>query len=162
MPLLKDGKVADDAFTNVAAEASIPAEGAVIVSLAQWREGRDALLGRGTPLGIQLAPGESPSEIEADLEHFAVVALLFPAFTDGRAYSHARLLRERMGYTGEVRAVGDVLLEQLHFMHRSGFDAYQIESEHAVEDWQTAQADMSVFYQPTGDGRATAMRRRHA
>ncbi len=162
MPLLKDGRIAEDPFTNASAREDIPATGPVIVSLAQWRENREALLGRGEPLGLQLAPGESPNEVADDLAHFEVIALLFPAFTDGRAYSYARLLRERLGFRGELRAVGDVLLEQLQFMHRAGFDAYLIESQDAVKDWETAQKDISIFYQPTGDGRPTAMRLRHS
>lgn len=160
MPLIKDGKLTDDAWASAVSSDSIPASGAVIVSLEQWREQRDALIARGAALGIQLSSDQAPGEIEADLSHFELVALEFPAFTDGRAYSYARLLRERMGFTGELRAVGDVALEQLLFMHRSGFDAFMIESEHAVADWETAIGDMHVFYQPTADGRQTVMEQR--
>jgi uncharacterized protein (DUF934 family) len=90
-----------------------------------------------------------------------MIALEFPAFRDGRAYSYARLLRDRYGYTGELRAVGDVLLEQLHFMHRVGFDAFLIKDNDAIEAWQTALADISVWYQPTGDGRPSVIELRH-
>ena len=75
--------------------------------------------------------------------------------------SYARLLRERFGYDGELRAVGDVLLEQLAFMDRCGFDAYELKSESALEDWRIASSDMSVWYQPTGDGRKTVLQLRH-
>jgi uncharacterized protein (DUF934 family) len=160
MPLIKEGKLADDPWVSAVGSDTIPESGPVIVSLEQWREHRDALIARGTPLGVELASDQPPSEIEADLSHLELVALEFPAFTDGRAYSYARLLRERMGFGGELRAVGDVALEQLLFMHRSGFDAFAIESEHAVADWETAMGDMHVFYQPTADGRRTAMEQR--
>ena len=95
----------------------------------------------------------------------AALECLEPVISSGKAsdeaqYSYARLLRDRYGYAGELRAVGDVLLEQLHFMHRSGFDAFDVSSEHPVEDWETAQADLSIWYQPTGDGRETALQRR--
>lgn len=161
MTLLKDGAIAEDIFNDVSAAGEIPAEGAVIVSLDQWREYRDALVGRDEPVGICLKSDEKPAEIEDDLEHLSVVALEFPAFRDGRAYSYARLLRERYGYAGELRAVGDVLLEQLHFMHRVGFDAFSISAEDAVRDWEIAAADISVWYQPTADGRDSAMQLRH-
>jgi uncharacterized protein (DUF934 family) len=84
------------------------------------------------------------------------VALEFPLFNDGRAYSHARLLRERYGFEGEIRAVGEVLLEQLFFMYRAGFDAFEIDSRTPTEDWKTAFADIDVVYQPASDGQPTA------
>ncbi len=90
-----------------------------------------------------------------------MIALEFPAFKDGRAYSHARLLRERFGFQGELRAVGDVLLEQLHFMQRVGFDAFEIDSADPLGDYQTAVADFSVWYQPATDSRPTAVDLRH-
>ncbi len=86
----------------------------------------------------------------------------FPKFRDGRAYSYARLLRERYGFEGELRAVGDVLLEQLFFMLRTGFNAFELTAEDPLGAYRTALGDLSVFYQPTGDGRATALQLRHA
>ena len=160
MALLKDGKVAEDIYTDVSEAEDLAAEGAVIVSLTQWREHRDALTARKQPLGIVLRSDEKPELIAEDLEHFAVVALDFPTFRDGRAYSYARLLRERLGYEGELRAVGDVLLEQLHFMHRVGFNSFLVSSDDAARDWEIAAADISVWYQPTADGRTTAIRQR--
>jgi uncharacterized protein (DUF934 family) len=160
MPLIKDGKLADDPWVSAVGADSIPETGAVIVSLEQWRDQRDALIARGGAVGVQLASDQAPEAIADDLTHLELVALEFPAFTDGRAYSYARLLRERLGFEGELRAVGDVLIEQLLFMHRSGFDAFEVESEHAVADWETALGDIHVFYQPTGDGRQTAMEQR--
>lgn len=157
MTLLKDGKITDDPWVAVEEGDAIPADGPIVFPLTVWRAQREALIARGGPLGIRLASDEPPSEIAEDISHFALCALEFPKFTDGRAYSYARLLRERHGFGGELRAVGDVLLEQLHFMHRSGFDAFEIPSDHAEQDWVVAQADMDVWYQPTADGRPTAM-----
>jgi uncharacterized protein (DUF934 family) len=133
----------------------------VIVSLAQWQAQRDALLARGAPLGIRLHSDQPPELIAADLPRFSVIALEFPKFRDGRAYSYARLLRERYGYKGELRAVGDVLLEQLFFMLRTGFDAFELTSQDPVGDYRTALADFSVWYQPAADGRPTAVQLRH-
>jgi len=162
MPLLRDGEVVDDPFVGVEADEALPESGGVIVSLARWQSDRESLIARDSEVGVLLASDESPSEIADDLAHLAVVALDFPAFTDGRAYSSARLLRERYSYAGEVRAVGDVLIEQLHFMDRAGFNSFMLDSDQPVEDWKGAQADMEVWYQPTGDARPTAnqLRRR--
>jgi uncharacterized protein (DUF934 family) len=161
MALVKNGELVASAFADVAAAESIPPAGPVIVSLEQWKTHREELLGRGTPLGIRLRSDQPPELIADDIERFAVIALEFPKFRDGRAYSYARLLRERYGYRGELRAVGDVLLEQLFFMMRTGFDAFEIDSADPLADYRTAVGDFSVWYQPAADGRPTAMQLRH-
>src|SRR5690606_25814020 len=162
--LIRNGDLVDDPFADVTAADEIPDDGAVIVSLEQWRAHRDALAARGYPIGIKLRSDESPEAIADELAHFDVVALEFPKFRDGRAYSYARILRERLGYARELRAVGDVLLEQLHFMLRCGFDAFEIRDPDPLGAYRAAAADYTVWYQPTGDGRPTAMelRRRSA
>ena len=163
MALVKNGELATSSFIDASGAEAIPATGPVIVSLDQWKAHRDELLKRGTELGIRLHSDQPPELVAADLQHFAVVALEFPKFRDGRAYSYARLLRERYGFKGELRAVGEVLLEQLFFMLRTGFDAFDIQSADPLKDYRTALADFSVWYQPTADGRPTAMqlRRKH-
>lgn len=162
MSLIKAGKVVEDTFFDASAAETIPPSGAVIVSLEQWRAQRDALLARGAPLGLRLHSDQSPELVADDVPRFAVIALEFPKFRDGRAYSYARLLRERYGFSGELRAVGDVLMEQLLFMLRTGFDAFDLQhSPDPVAAFQTAMADFSVWYQPTGDGRKTALQLRH-
>ncbi|MCS5635213.1 MAG: DUF934 domain-containing protein [Myxococcota bacterium] len=162
MPLLKSGEIVEDPFARIETDAALPDSGAVLVDLARWQQDRESLIARDSEVGVQLSSSECPSEIADDLAHLALVALDFPAFTDGRAYSSARLLRERYGFAGEVRAVGDVLIEQLHFMDRAGFNSFAFDSEQPLEDWKTAQADMKVWYQPTGDARPTVnqLRRR--
>jgi uncharacterized protein (DUF934 family) len=162
VPLIKNAKLTDDPWQAVGEGEPLPAEGPVLVDLARWRAERDALIARGTKLGIRLASDQSPEGIADDLSHFELCALEFPAFTDGRAYSYARLLRERYAFAGEIRAIGDVLLEQLHFMDRAGFDAFEVSSEPPIEDWETAQADLDIWYQPTGDGRPTAAQLRRS
>ena len=162
MALLVDGKLVDDAWLVLREEDGVPAAKPVVVSLSRWQAERDELLGREGALGIRLRSDEPPAQIADDLERFALIELEFPAFKDGRAYSYARLLRERYGYQGELRAVGDVLLEQLQFMHRCGFNAFEIESENALDEWVTATSEISVWYQPTNDGQATAMELRRS
>ncbi len=146
-----------DRFERLADDAALPASGGVLVSLGRFLAEREALLARPGELGVWLAPDESPREIESDLGAIALVALDFPVFSDGRAFSSARLLRERYGYAGEIRAIGDVLCEQLPFMIRSGFDTFEMESETALDEFKAVVGEMRVVYQPTGDGRATAM-----
>jgi len=161
VPLLKNGKVVTDDWQRVEGDDPIPAAGPVCVELGRWKSEREVLLARGTPVGVLLRAGEAPEEIAGDLDRLALVALDFPSFGDGRAYSSARVLREHHGFAGEIRAVGDVLLEQLHLMDRSGFDAFEVASDDPERDWRVAQSDMTLWYQPTGDGRATVLQRRH-
>jgi uncharacterized protein (DUF934 family) len=166
MSLIKAGEVVADTFVDASGADAIPPSGAVIVSLEQWQKHRDELLARGAPLGLRLRSDQSPEVIGEDpakeAAHFAVIALEFPKFRDGRAYSYARLLRERYGFKGELRAVGDVLMEQLFFMLRVGFDAFDLQqSPDPVAAFQTAVKDFSVWYQPTADGRKTAAQLRH-
>lgn len=161
MALIKDGKLVTDTFVDASALTTLPPTGAVLVTHDQWQTQRTVLLARGTPLGIRLHSDQPPELIAADLPRFALVALEFPKFRDGRAYSYARLLRERYGFAGELRAVGDVLLEQLFFMLRTGFNAFEIEGADPLSAYRTALGDLSVWYQPTGDGRPTAMQLRH-
>jgi uncharacterized protein (DUF934 family) len=94
------------------------------------------------------------------LDRLAVIALVFPTFRDGRAYSQARLLRERHGFKGELRATGQVLRDQFVFMLRAGFDAFEVKKESDAEAFAATVKRYSVFYQPTGDGRLTALHRR--
>jgi uncharacterized protein (DUF934 family) len=162
MALIKDGELVEDSFTDVSGAETLPAAGALLVSCEQWQAHRATLLARGTPLGVRLRSDQAPELIAADLSRLSLVALEFPKFRDGRAYSYARLLRERHGFTGELRAVGEVLLEQLFFMLRTGFNAFELDSADPLRAYQTALGDLSVFYQPTGDGRATALQLRHA
>lgn len=127
--LWRQGGFADDAWTTVGTGDDIPAGGGVIVPLGRWRELRGAPKPDQARTGVAVEPDEQIEELEADLDRIALVALRFPAFTDGRAYSQARLLRERFGYRGEIRATGDVLLDQIPFMLRCGFDAFAVSHE---------------------------------
>ena len=159
--LIRRGLLVEDPFVHAGPEGVLPPEGPVIVSLEQWERRRAELAGRPAALGVRLRSDEPPEAIAADLERFAVVALEFPVFRDGRPYSGARLLRERYRYRGELRAVGDVLLEQLHLMMRVGFDAFEIDSADPLGDFRSAAGDFSVWYQASGDGRPSAIDLRH-
>lgn len=159
--LIKNGSIDSDPYVTVGVDDALPQDVDVIVTLARWQADRSALQQHAERLGIRLASDESPALIADDLRHFSVVALEFPAFRDGRAYSYARLLRDQYGYPGEIRAVGDVLLEQLHFMARVGFDAFEIDSDDPERDFRIAAGEFSVWYQPSSDDRTTALELRH-
>lgn len=166
MPLLKDGAPVDDPWVALADDAPPPtgadAGRPLLVSWTRFTAERAALQALRVPLGVRVANTVDVTTLAADLPALGLVALVFPKFNDGRAYSQARLLRERLGFAGEIRATGAVLRDQLLFMQRCGFDAFEVVNPDAVAAWRAATAEISVFYQPTGDGRATAplLRRR--
>jgi uncharacterized protein (DUF934 family) len=148
--IIKNRQIVDDPWRHVADDAELSA-GPAIVTLARWRRERAALVERDEPIGVRLPNTVDVAELADDLSRWAVVALEFPKFADGRAYSQARLLRERYGYQGEIRAVGDVLRDQLLFMARSGFDAFEVRADRSLEDALEAFGEFSVSYQPAAD-----------
>jgi uncharacterized protein (DUF934 family) len=160
MPLVKNGKVATDIFVHVPDGAELPGDGAVLVSAARFLADPETLLKRPGKLGVIWPNNREVDEVVPFLDRLAVVALVFPSFRDGRAYSQARLLRERHGYDGELRATGQVLRDQFVFMLRAGFDAFDARKESDAEAFAATAKRYSVFYQPTGDGRLTALYRR--
>lgn len=153
MPLIKDDQLIDDPWTTAPDEGPLPVEERIIVSLERWQAARTELLARNGRLGIHLKSDQPPALIADDLASFDLVALEFPVFKDGRAFSHARLLRERYGFTGELRAVGEVLRDQLLFMHRCGFDSFEVANDGALDAWREAAREISVWYQPATDRR---------
>jgi uncharacterized protein (DUF934 family) len=152
--LIKNSAYAQDVYAPVADDAALP-EGPVLVSLARFQKERDALLARNTPVGIKLQSAENPESLGADVHHFALIALEFPKFRDGRAFSWARLLRTRLGFTGEIRAVGDFLYDQVNYQHRVGFDAWEVPDHFTIEMFNRALTEMTNVYQPSTDGKKT-------
>ncbi len=148
--------VIPDRYTRLGDEDPIPTSGPVLVSLERFESEKDSLGRRGHDLGVWLRSEQSPMPLARDLDRLALIALDFPIFSDGRAYSSARILRERLGWKGELRAIGDVLCEQLTFMLRSGFDTFDMASPDAVEEFASVISEVRVVYQHTGDGQATA------
>jgi uncharacterized protein (DUF934 family) len=160
MPLVKNGTIATDIFVHVPDGAELPGDGAVLVTAARFLEDPEALLRRESKLGVIWPNSRDVEDLVPFLDRLAVVALVFPTFRDGRAYSQARLLRERHGYEGELRATGQVLRDQFVFMLRAGFDAFEVKKQSDAEAFAVTSKRYSVFYQPTGDGRITALHRR--
>ena len=126
---------------------------------ARFLENPDVLLARGK-VGVLWPNNRNLDELVPHLDRLASVALVFPTFRDGRAYSQARLLRERYGYDGELRATGQILRDQFVFMTRAGFDAFEVKKDADADAFAQTMKRYSVFYQPTGDGRVTALNRR--
>ncbi len=161
MPLIKNGAIAEDIWLSLADDEPLPGYGAIIVSLARWQRDAELLRARRAPLGIMLASGERADELLADLPAFELIALDFPTFRDGRPYSTARLLRERYGFIDELRAVGDVARDQFLFMHRCGFDSFQVDGDGALENWLRAVSEITIWYQPTGEAQGMLSTQRH-
>jgi uncharacterized protein (DUF934 family) len=145
---------ANDGFARVIDDAVLP-DGAVTVSLARFRKDREQLLARNTPLGVRLKSDENPEILGDDVSRFALIELEFPKFRDGRAFSWARMLRTRLGFRGELRAVGDFLYDQVNYQRRVGFDAWEAPAALTPELFNRAFAEMTDVYQPSTDGKKT-------
>lgn len=126
-----------------------PATGAVVVPLLLWLDQRSELLQRGDT-AVWLDSEQEPEPLLPDLGVLSMVAVNFPVFADGRGYSYARRLRQ-MGFQGEVRAIGDVLPDQLQFMSRCGFDAFELRGDKSMESAMTQKSSVSVVYQAGQD-----------
>ncbi|MGD9943786.1 MAG: DUF934 domain-containing protein [Burkholderiaceae bacterium] len=139
----------------------IPMGGSALLPLDPWREYRNNWLTHAGEIGLLLGPGDDPADIAADLAlpQVKLVAVLFPVFNDGRGYSIARLLRERYGWQGELRAVGDILRDQLFYLSRCGFDTFALRDDQDVGEALTAFGDFSEVYQAGVDRRGLFERR---
>jgi uncharacterized protein (DUF934 family) len=159
MRLVKAGHVIEDPYVRVADDAPIPADLPVLLPAARFLA---EAAGRAAPTGVLWPNNRKAAELAPHLERLALVALEFPKFRDGRAYSQARQLRETYGFRGELRATGDVLRDQFIFLVRAGFDAFEVKKDADVAAFSSEIARHTVFYQPTGDGRVAANWARHA
>lgn len=140
------------------AEGVIVAAGKVIVPLQVWLKQRNILQQRAE-IGVWLASDERPEELRGDIHKFSVIAVDFPKFSDGRGYSIAYNLRARLGFTGELRAIGDVLRDQLFYMQRVGFDAFAPRPDRKIEDALKGLSDFSEVYQTSFDPKLPLFRR---
>ena len=148
--LIKNGSAAVDSWKTLeigegetTETVALPA-GDILFPLAVWQARKNELAGRKR-LGLLLQPDDKVEDVAGDVARFALIAVNFPKFVDGRGYSTAALLRQRYGYTGELRAVGDVLHDQLFFMRRVGFDSY------ALKDGKNLPYAIEAAFKPFGD-----------
>lgn len=158
--LLRDRTIQHDPWQSLDASGALPSSGDVIVPLVVWLSERERLLARDGRVGVLLQPTDEPALIAADLARLDLVAVNFPHFADGRGYSIARLLRDRYGYRGELRAVGDVLRDQLFYLARVGFDAFALRRDQDAQAALAAFDDFSEAYQTSVERPEPLFRRR--
>jgi uncharacterized protein (DUF934 family) len=152
--LYKDGRIVPDGWLHLEDADPFPANAsAVTISWARWLAERDMIDRAPSELGVRVANTVAPDDIGADAERFGLITVHFPSFGDGRAYSQARVLRDRHRYRGEIRATGDVLRDQLLFMKRVGIDAFEVPERAVRENWFAAFGEYDIFYQQSDDDR---------
>ena len=153
MRVIKNKQIIEDNWERLTdmESQSLPA-GDLIIPFRYWQDHQQQLQGHKGKLAICLDGDDATEDVVSFLDKFELIALDFPAFTDGRSYTHARLLRERYGYRGELRAVGDVLRDQLFFMQRCGIDSFHLREDKDIQDALNAFTDFTVKYQSAADG----------
>ena len=157
--LIKNRQLAENTVRHLGVDDALPGSD-VTVPLARWQAEREQLRFYPHRVGVRLAPDEDPEVLIHDLAHLDLIAVEFPAFTDGRAYSQARLLRDRHGYQGEIRALGEVLRDQLQFMARCGIDAFELAPNESPEAALGMFQQIDIHYQPAADGHAPVWQQR--
>ncbi len=161
MPLFKEGRPVEDAWTVLNDEDALPAEGPVMVSLSRFLADAESLAQCAGEIGVLLQPADDPAALVPYFERLDLIAVNFPRFADGRGYSTAHVLRARYGWRGELRAVGDVLRDQIAFMARCGFDALMVKNADAA-GIETSLHAITDTYQTATDRAAPVWRRRVA
>lgn len=147
--LLRDGRIVDDDWSYVA-EAQGNADAALILTLAEWQNEREAWIARGGRLGVVLQPAHKVELLAPDISRLALIGAEFSGPSEGRGYSQARLLREHWKFGGEMRATGYVRRDQIFFMARCGFNSFEL-PDADIEDAYTALSTFSSAYQPSND-----------
>jgi uncharacterized protein (DUF934 family) len=160
MPLVKRGRIVDDPYLRIVDDAPIPEGTAIIVPATRFTADAAELTQRTAPTGLIWPNDRKVAELAPWLDRLALIALTFPNFRDGRAYSQARQLRERYGFHGELRATGEILREQFLFLIRAGFDSLEVKKAADAAVFAEAVGRYSVFYQPSANGSAPVQRRR--
>lgn len=161
MALIDQNGLREDSWTKLEDDAPASPEGDLLVSLARFKREGSSLLTREGKLGVALSSADDPAELAGAVEQLKLITVEFPKFSDGRGYSTARLLRDRYGYLGELRAVGDVLRDQLLYMKRCGFDSFELAPGRDPAEALHAFGEFSVTYQGAAD-EAQPLYRRHA
>ena len=147
MKIIKDKQIIDDNWTHLADNEETVTAGDITVSLGRWKENKMELKGYSGNVGVRLLPADKVEEIAADLVSIKLIALEFPVFTDGRGFSHARLLRDRYGFTGEIRAIGHFIPDQVFYLSRVGINAFQLDKPDDLPLALSTLGDFTVKYQ---------------
>ncbi|WP_210396071.1 DUF934 domain-containing protein [Motiliproteus sediminis] len=151
MPLIIDRQPAADTWVRVDSEEGLKQSGDLLVDFALWLEHADQLKARDGRLGVVIDGDSELDPLLSDLDRLALVAVAFPSFADGRGFSLARMLRQHHGFTGEIRAVGDVTWDRLRYMARCGINAYDVPAERYSDDMLSAFDEITVCYQGAED-----------
>jgi uncharacterized protein (DUF934 family) len=157
--ILRGRAIVLDDYVPLADDAPVEPGSRPIVSLERWRAEREALCAHASAVGVRIGCDKLPSDIP-DLERLALVAIELPRFTEGRPYSVARLLRTQHGFRGELRAVGNVLRDQLRYLERCGFDAFEVAGSLPLERCLEAFDEHALTYQAAADTPLPHFRRR--
>jgi uncharacterized protein (DUF934 family) len=158
--IIRNREIVDDDWIALADDVPLPSSGRLILSLKRWQESRDALKTGDTVIGVRIPNTVDVATLWDELKDRPLIAVEFPAFGDGRAFSQARVLRERFGYKGEIRAVGDVLRDQLFFMHRVGIEAMVPRADQDLAVCLSAFKDFTTPYQGSVDTPVSVFQRR--
>jgi len=151
MQIIKDKQIIDNIWTFVGDDAETSDTGNITVSLMRWKDQQQKLLNRSGNIGIRLTPSDPIADLQDALEGITLIELDFPGFGDGRLFSHARLLRDRLGYTGEIRAVGNFLPDQMFYLWRVGVNAFQLANQEQIPLGLSCLGDFSVRYQASSN-----------
>ncbi len=149
MQIIKDREIIEDQWLHLDEEDADLVIGDITIPLSRWQAEHESLIKHNGKLGLRLSGDDPLEEIIPDLEHFDLIVLVFPAFTDGRCYSFARLLRDRYHYQGEIRAQGDILRDQLYYMTQCGINSFEMADSEYLADALSAFDDFSENYQAT-------------
>ncbi len=146
MQVIKDKQIIDDTWSYITDDAELK-DGNISVSLARWKKDKQQLLESNGKIGVRISPADSVEDIAADLKDIQLIELDFPAFADGRIFSHAWLLRGRYNYQGEIRATGHFMRDQVYYLSRVGVNAFNLEKTEDLPVALSALNDFSVNYQ---------------
>ena len=158
--IIRNREIVEDDWTSLPDDAEIPTSGRVILSFKRWQETRDALKTGDVVVGLRIPNTADVIALWDQLKDRPLIAVDFPSFGDGRAFSQARVLRERLGFKGEIRAVGDVLRDQLFYMHRVGIDAMVPRADQDLAACLAAFKDFTIPYQGSVDAPVSVFQRR--
>ncbi len=161
MALLQHGALQPNNWRFVGDDAAIPVDEPVTVSLKRWQAEGESLRGRNAPVGVRLKNDEAPQALGQDVHRLSLIEVEFPKFTDGRAFSQARILRDKLGYKGELRGIGTILRDQYLYMTRCGIDSVELPEDKSIDGYLAALKEFSAWYQPASDGRLTVIELRH-
>lgn len=161
MALLQHGALRPNNWRFVGDDEAIPAEEPVTVSFKRWQAENETLRGRTGPIGVRLKNDDQAAALGEDVHRLSLIEVEFPKFTDGRALSQARILRDKLGYQGELRAIGAILRDQYLYMTRCGIDSVELPDGKPIDGYLAALREFSAWYQPASDGRPTVLELRH-